>query len=127
MKFLCDVHISLKISKQLDQKGFSSIHVNRILDKWHTKDKDIMDYADKNDMILISKDQDFKNSFLLHRRPKKLVKVSLGNISNQLLLDILVEHLEKIKKLYTMESVFMLEIVKVGNDVMLSLTKGGLE
>lgn len=82
MKFLCDVHISLKISKLLDKKEEVSIHVNSIMDRWHTKEKDIIDYADKNDLIIVTKDQDFKNSHLLKRKPKKLIKIGLGNVSN---------------------------------------------
>lgn len=36
MKFLCDVHISYKVCKFLEQYGHQAIHVNTILDKWFT-------------------------------------------------------------------------------------------
>lgn len=61
MKFLCDVHISMKLSKALEKAGYSSIHVNGILEKWYTSDQDISKYVDANELILITKDQDFKN------------------------------------------------------------------
>ena len=77
MKFLCDVHIAIRISKKLRELGFESIHVNNILDKWHTKDKEISLYADQNELILITKDQDFRNGFLLNKTPKKLIKINL--------------------------------------------------
>lgn len=60
MKFLCDVHISLKFVKAIENLGYPCIHVNSILDKWYTKDEDLMKFADENNMILISKDSDFK-------------------------------------------------------------------
>lgn len=82
MKFLCDVHISYKVTNYLISLGFEAIHVNEILDKWHTKDKDIRRFSDANDLIVITKDADFKNSFLISNTPNKLVKINLGNISN---------------------------------------------
>ena len=42
MKFLCDVHISYKLVKYLQQSDNMAIHVNEILDKWFTKDSDIL-------------------------------------------------------------------------------------
>ena len=75
MKFLCDVHISYKLSKKIESLGFESIHVNFILDKWFTSDTEIAKFADSNDYILISKDADFKNSYLINKLPKKLIKI----------------------------------------------------
>ena len=59
MKFLCDVHISIKLVKFLISKNHDCIHVNTILDKWYTKDQEIAKYADENSLILITKDADF--------------------------------------------------------------------
>ncbi len=42
MKFLCDVHIPIKLSKKIVQLGFESGHMNNILAKWHSYDKDII-------------------------------------------------------------------------------------
>ena len=82
MKFLCDVHISIKLVKYLISKNYDCIHVNTILEKWHTKDRDIANYADQNGLILITKDGDFRDSHYLKNTPNKLVKINLGNISN---------------------------------------------
>jgi predicted nuclease of predicted toxin-antitoxin system len=70
MRFLCDVHISIKISKRIQELGYDSQHVNFILDRWHSKDLAIAEFANHHDLILISKDQDFRNSFLLSQKPK---------------------------------------------------------
>ena len=53
MKFLCDVHISYKLVKSLEGLGYTYLHVNTILDKWFTKDEDLMKFADENDWVLI--------------------------------------------------------------------------
>ncbi len=71
MKFLCDVHISYKIVKLLNSLSFETVHVNEILDKWFTSDKDICHYAVENDMIVITKDYDFRDSFKIEKYSKK--------------------------------------------------------
>ncbi len=109
MKFLCDVHISFKIVKFLISKDYECIHVNSILDKWFTKDNEIAKFADKHDLILISKDTDFRDSFYLKNTPSKLLKVNLGNISNSNLINIIDLNLDKIEKLNSNGS-FILEI-----------------
>lgn len=80
----------------------------------------IADFADENNFILITKDQDFRNSFLLNRTPKKLIKVNLGNISNEELLETLEGNLKHFERLYNETSTFMVEANKGS---ILSLTK----
>lgn len=109
MKFLCDVHISIKLVKFLISKNHDCIHVNTILEKWHTKDSVIANYADQNGLILITKDADFRDSHYLKNTPNKLVKINLGNISNADLLLIIENNLSKIEKLNSNDS-FILEV-----------------
>lgn len=109
MKFLYDVHISIKIVKFLNSKHYDCIHVNTILDKWFTKDSDISNYSDQNNLILITKDADFRDSYFLKNKPKKLVKINLGNISNSKLIEIIDANLEKIEKLNSNQN-FIIEI-----------------
>jgi len=99
MKFLCDVHISYKVLKYLKTIDEASLHINEILDKWHTSDKAISEYADENDFVVVSKDADFVNSFFIKQTPKKLIKVSLGNISNVQLIQIFKTHTQAILNL----------------------------
>ena len=99
MKFLCDVHISYKIVRYLRASGFETTHINEILNKWYTKDGDICTYADENDFIVLTKDADFRNSFLISNTPRKLVKVSLGNISTSVLIEVISGNLQAIQNL----------------------------
>ncbi|MCF6360170.1 MAG: DUF5615 family PIN-like protein [Cyclobacteriaceae bacterium] len=114
MQFLCDVHISIKVAKRISKLGYKAEHINSILDKWHTKDKDIANYVDKHNLILITKDQDFRNSYLLNHSPKKLLKINLGNISNKEMLQIVENHLNQIELIEQSNSSFMIEINKTG-------------
>ncbi len=93
MKALCDVHISYRIVKFLNERGIPATHVNDLPDKWHTKDRAVCEYADKNDLTILTKDEDFRNTHFIHGTPKKLVRITLGNISNAELIKILDEHL----------------------------------
>lgn len=111
MKFLCDVHISFKVVKHLISLGFETTHVNDILDKWNTSDMEICNYADANDLIVITKDSDFRNSFFIKKTPKKLIKINLGNISNPKLTQIISENIGAISKLNT-KPYFLIEIDK---------------
>lgn len=78
MKFLCDVHISYKVARHLSSLAYEAIHINDILDKWHTKDHDICEYADSKDYIILTKDRDFKDSYFIHATPKKLIRSILA-------------------------------------------------
>ena len=108
MKFLCDVHISLNFVKFLNQNGFESIHVNSILNGFNTQDSEIAKYADKMGFIVISKDVDFKNDFLIKGSPKKLIKINLGNVSNRDLIEVFGKEIPKIKSIAKAES-FIIE------------------
>ena len=98
MKFLCDVHITYQLVNYLQSKGHQAIHVNHILQKWNTSDTDIAHYADKNGFVLITKDIDFRNSFVVQGTPAKLIRIVLGNISNKLLIELFEKNLQSILK-----------------------------
>ena len=110
MRFLCDVHITIKLSKYLENLGHRSEHVNNVLDKWHTSDDQISKYVDENVCILISKDQDFKNTHFLKSSPRRLVKINLGNISNRQLLEIVEKHIDRISDVASEHNKFLIEI-----------------
>jgi predicted nuclease of predicted toxin-antitoxin system len=109
MKFLCDVHISYKLVAHLKFLGFDTIHVNEILNKSETKDSDICKYSDQNDLVVITKDSDFRNSYFIKQTHKKLIKINLGNIPNQELVTIFSENIHAIQKLDSKPN-FLLEI-----------------
>jgi predicted nuclease of predicted toxin-antitoxin system len=88
MKVLCDVHISYKVVRFFKQKGIEAVHVNELPDRWFTKDAVISRLADAEGFIVITKDMDFKNSHFLQNTPLRLIRIALGNISNQELLAI---------------------------------------
>ncbi len=109
MKFICDVHMPIRLSKFLATQGAESIHVNQVLTGSSTPDAVISQYADQNDYIVITKDTDFRNAYLLKKTPRKLIRVCLGNISNDRLIELFRNQLALIKRL-DLEDSFYLEI-----------------
>jgi predicted nuclease of predicted toxin-antitoxin system len=97
--------------KHLRSLGFTAIHVNEILNNWFSSDSMISKFADENDLIVISKDSDFRNSFYIKKSPKKLIKINLGNISNESLIQIITDNLEHFNKLNN-NQVFIVEVDK---------------
>lgn len=113
MNFLIDVHLPISLSKFLNnQQDCSSVHVNQILQKWHTTDALICKYADENSMVIITKDEDFKNSHFVKKTPKKVIRVTLGNISNSDLIALFDKYLPFILPLTPKPEMY----IEVGNE-----------
>jgi predicted nuclease of predicted toxin-antitoxin system len=111
MRFLCDVHITYKLVNHLKNLGFEAIHVNQILDKSETKDSDICRFADDKGYIVITKDADFRDTHFIKKTPKQLIKINLGNISNQELIATLSNHIHLIEQVSN-KTHFLLEVNK---------------
>jgi len=118
--FLCDVHIPIKLVKTIESLGYKCVHTNSILQSWNTKDKHLMQYADENDLVFITKDKDFKDSFYILKIPKKLIKVNLGNIPNNELVTIFVALLPKIIQTANENPCFIIEINKETSTITIS-------
>lgn len=100
MKVLCDVHLPYRLVNQLRERGIDATHVNRILDGSETKDAAVAAFADANGMILISKDSDFRDSHFLSGTPVRLIRVTLGNLSNNALLALFDEHWDTLARIF---------------------------
>jgi predicted nuclease of predicted toxin-antitoxin system len=108
VNFLIDVHLPISLSKFLDsQPGCTAVHVNQILQKWYTKDAEICKYADDNLLVVITKDQDFKNSHFINKTPKKVIRIALGNISNADLIMLFDKYLPFILPLTLKERIYI--------------------
>lgn len=78
MIFLLDANIPPSLKD--DISGHEVIHVLSFPDGNSTKDKLISDFSFENNCVLITKDSDFYNSFVISKKPPKLILVKLGNI-----------------------------------------------
>ena len=110
MKVLCDVHLSVRLTKFLNAQGVRAIHANSLPRKSESTDAEISAYADQNDYVIFTKDEDFRTSYLLQRSPRKLVHIRTGNgLRDKELLELIGRNLEELKQLDNCAS-FYLEI-----------------
>ena len=111
MNFVCDVHIPYRLVNFLIKVGHQAVHVNNLLSGSKSKDIEIARYADSQNQIVVTKDEDFENLHFGLNTPKKLIRVLLGNISTNDLITVFEKHLVEIEKLQESER-FYLEIGK---------------
>ena len=96
MKFIVDAQLPKSLSDFLLFKGFDSIHTLELPEKNKTQDNRINTIAESENRIVITKDNDFLESFLLVGKPPKLIIVKTGNIRNAELIAIFQTQLNKI-------------------------------
>lgn len=82
MKFLVDAQLPKRLAAQLTQAGHETIHTLDLPLGNRTPDSAINDLSIKDGYVVITKDSDFVESFLLQGKPRKLLLVSTGNITN---------------------------------------------
>jgi predicted nuclease of predicted toxin-antitoxin system len=110
MKFIIDAQLPISLSNLLNSRGHDSIHTLEQPDKNKTKDNYITNFSIEEKRIVVIKDNDFLESFLIHGRPQKLILVRTGNIGNIELNALIDVHLERISSL--MEENSLIEITK---------------
>jgi predicted nuclease of predicted toxin-antitoxin system len=82
MNFLVDAQLPRRVARWLRTAGHDAIHTSELPNGNRTTDSEINDLAEREQQIVIAKDADFVNSFVLSGKPAKLLLVSTGNISN---------------------------------------------
>jgi predicted nuclease of predicted toxin-antitoxin system len=82
MKFLIDAQLPRRLATELKQAGFEATHTLELPDGNRTTDQALIELSLTDQSVLVTKDSDFVQSFLLKHEPWKLLLVSTGNISN---------------------------------------------
>lgn len=96
MKFLVDAQLPKRLAMLLRQEGFDALHTLDLSLGNRTPDNIINNISVNEHRIVITKDSDFVDSFVLNQQPWKLLLVSTGNIRNSQLEDLFLANLEKI-------------------------------
>jgi len=82
MKFLVDAQLPRRLVKRLREAGHDARHTLDLPRRNRTTDSEIISTAAREDRVVVSKDGDFVNSFLISRRPARLLLIATGNITN---------------------------------------------
>jgi predicted nuclease of predicted toxin-antitoxin system len=100
MNWLIDAQLPRSLASLLCEHGENSIHTLDLPDGNGTPDSAVIRIADLESRIVVTKDQDFVNSFLLHGKPKSLLLISTGNITNNDLLSLVETNLTGIRTMF---------------------------
>jgi len=95
MKFIIDAQLPRKFIFWLNEAGHNAIHTSDLPDKNLTSDKEITALAVLQNRVVVTKDADFAQAFLINGEPLLLL-ISTGNISNTELETIIKTNLGKI-------------------------------
>lgn len=86
VKFIVDTHLPPKLSKYLVEAGFDSTHTTDFPEGHLLQDSEIIKIALEEDRIILTKDQDFMDNYLVNGSPPKVIMLKFGNIGNKELL-----------------------------------------
>ncbi len=89
MKWLVDAQLPRRLAADLNRLGHDATHTLDLPDGNATTDTEVIRIATAEGRIVISKDRDFLDSFLVAGQPPRLLWVTTGNISNSDLLELL--------------------------------------
>ena len=112
MEFIVDAQLPKSLSALLNELGVDAIHTIDLPEKNRTSDSVISKLATEENRIIITKDTDFLESFIVKQEPEKLVLVRTGNIKNSELLSIFKRHLPKIMDLLGQGN--LVEVTRIG-------------
>lgn len=90
MRFIIDAHLPKSVAAAFSDLGHVVIHTREMPEGNATPDNDIISVAD-HDGIVVSKDDDFYQSFLLHGKPPQLILVKVGNMRLKEITDLFVK------------------------------------
>lgn len=100
MKFLIDAQLPMRLARILQLAGYDTIHTLNLPQKNATPDTEINSISISNNRIVITKDRDFMDSFLIKQKPYKLLLITTGNISNNELMNLFTDNLSEIVELF---------------------------
>lgn len=104
MKFLVDAQLPLRLARFLQAAGYDTIHTRDLPLKNATPDSEINAISIHESRIVITKDSDFFDSFLICQEPYKLLLVTTGNITNAELESLFQNNLPQLVQLFSQHS-----------------------
>jgi len=104
LDFLVDAQLPVRLARFLQAAGHGTIHTKDLPQQNATTDAEINALSIQQNRIVITKDTDFLDSFLISQEPYKLLLVTTGNITNVELEALFQNNLPQIKALFTQHS-----------------------
>lgn len=86
MKFIVDAQLPDALARYLAGLAHDAVHVKQLPKAGDTPDAEIIAYADREERVVVTKDDDFRHSHEVNGRPARLRYITLGNMRNRELL-----------------------------------------
>ncbi len=83
MKFIVDEQLPVKLALWLIRQGYDAFHVSVLASGERVADEDICKISMNEQRVVITKDSDFWDTYLIKQQPYKLLYITVGNISNK--------------------------------------------
>ncbi len=93
MRLLVDAQLPRRLAYWLSERGHDVRHTLDLPAGNRTSDAEINEISVREQRIVVTKDADFVNSFVIHGEPYKLLLISTGNITNRELEAILLKNI----------------------------------
>ena len=116
LKFLVDAHLPVALCRILRAAGHDAVHTRELPVGNRTPDNDLRRLAMAEQRILITKDRDFYDSFLLRGEPSKLLLVKVGNLRKNELVRLFEGQLAAIIASYQENDLVELNRTEAGDD-----------
>lgn len=98
MKFLVDAQLPRKLCRWLREAGHDVVHSLDLPLGNRTPDSVILTIAEREQRIVVTKDDDFVQSHVIAGRPEQLLLIGTGNIANAELEALLRKNLPRIEQ-----------------------------
>lgn len=82
MKFLLDAQLPRRLAPRLSAAGYETRHTRDLPTGNRSPDSLLLFVAEREQRAIVTKDADFVTSFILTGKPRKLLLISAGNLSN---------------------------------------------
>lgn len=113
MKVLIDAQLPQRLTECFSAHNIDAQHTLDLPKKNATPDQEIIRVADQEDRIVVSKDHDFLDNYILENHPHKLLLVSTGNINNNAFIQLFEQNIETLKSLFEKYSVIEISVDEI--------------
>jgi predicted nuclease of predicted toxin-antitoxin system len=96
MHFVIDAQLPPRLVSFFANRGHDVVHVQDLPGGVTASDADIAAYADSEGAVVITKDDDFRHAHIATGRPRALLLIATGNISNSDLVALLDERVDEV-------------------------------
>lgn len=110
MKLLLDANISYRLTTTFNSLFEDCKHVDYIELNPPASDIEILNYALKENFIIVTNDNDFLNFLNLKGFPPKIILLRTGNQSNKFIHNLMLEHYKDIENLSLSNEYGVLEL-----------------